>query len=149
MTDLDDPSAALDSVRRTQSALADRVSRGGWLYDLAYSALLAGAVFAMAFPQPYNWLAFATCVGLLLVLARVWANHVGVWISGYTPARARWVAYGLALCLVPLLLLNLFIKEQDWPAWVAAATSGAAFLLALAASRLWRAVYRRENGLDS
>ena len=149
MNDLDDPAAALDSIRASQSALADRVSRGGWLYDLAYSALVSGMVFGWAFPMPVGIVATAACIALLALMARMWTQHHGVWISGVTPRGARWVAIALAAVVVPLIVVNLIGARETWPAWVAIATTAAAFVLALAASRLWRVVYRRENGLQS
>ena len=148
MTDDDlDPMKALDSVRRLQNAQADRISRGGWLYDFAYSALLAGLVAGWALPQPYNYAAFTVCMALMLLIARAWANHYGVWLSGVSPKAARWVAIGLAAGILPLLVTNMIWAHESWPLWIPVATTLGAFVVALGGSRLWRMVYRRENGL--
>lgn len=139
---------ALDSIRTTQSALADRVSRGGWLYDTAYSVLVAVMVGSMALPQPTSWIAFSVAMLLLVVLMRVWSNHYGVSLSGISPRRARWVAWGMAPVYVGLMLVNLIGADKGWGVWVPIVTTAAGLVAAFAGSRLWRVVYRRENGLQ-
>ena len=149
MDDFDDAGAALNSVRATQTALADRISSGGWLYDTAYSVLLAGLIGSVALAMPYKVIAIAISIALLLLLAKAWANHYGVWVSGTTPPRARWVAVTLGLVMVPLIGLNFFwYEEKTWPLWLPFAVSTTAFVAAFAGSRMWRSVYRRENGLQ-
>ncbi len=150
MTDNDlSANDALNSVRATQTAVADRISSGGWLYDTAYSILVAGLAGGAALAMPFKVIAIAVCIAGLLLLAKAWASHYGVWLSGTTPPRARWVAYGLGLGIVPLLVLNMiWADEKTWPMWLPFAVCTLAFAAAFAGSRLWRTVYRRENGLD-
>ncbi len=154
MTDTEhDAAKALASIQRSQADVADRISRGGWGYDLIYSVLLATMVGGFALGMPLSSAVTAVCVSMLLLLATTWAKRNGVWINGTTPPRARWVAIGLGLLQIPLLLVNLIWVEarhgvHPWPLYVPFLTTVAAFGMALVGSRLWRVVYRREMGLD-
>ncbi|MGZ3306386.1 MAG: hypothetical protein ACXU8U_11050 [Asticcacaulis sp.] len=146
--DENSPADALELIRRSQSATADRISRGGWLYDTIYSVLLAGMIAGAALGLPRGLAVVTACGALLLLLAFTWAKHHGVWLSGVTPLRARWVAFGLSACLVPLYLLSTWAALHHWSPAVPVAAGFATFVVALAGSRLWRRVYRREMGLN-
>ncbi len=148
MDDFEDAGAALNSVRATQTALADRISSGGWLYDTAYSVLVATMVGGWALPAPANYIVFGVSTLLLVVLMRVWMNHYGVWLSGTSPKNARWIAWGLAPLYLGLLVINLIAQDKGWALWIPFTATSAAFVVAFGGSRLWRAVYRRENGLQ-
>lgn len=143
----------LHSIHAAQAAMADRVSRGGWRYDLIYSALFGVLVAGWSFPIPVALGVEAVTLIGLGILAWVWANHTGVWISGIKPPEARWIAILLGVSIGALLLANLIIARGDLsvPAGLKACmpwiTGIAAFGLALRGSRLWRRVYRREMGL--
>ncbi len=142
-----DPIDALNQVQAARAHMADRYTRGSWLYDLFYSLLVGGLVAIMASPMPYNLLYEAVLLTCLLILARWWKNRTGMWLSGVQPARARWVAIGMGLLLVPLIVVNLWWSRKGGGAWAPMVTGGAGAIVAFVGSRIWTGVYRRESGL--
>jgi CHASE2 domain-containing sensor protein len=76
-------------------------------------------------------------------LARAWAGQHGMWIRPRTPKRARWVAIGIAACIASLMLVSV-AATRNGHADVALMLAPAGFVIALAGSRLWRYVHRRE-----
>lgn len=154
MTDAEqtpDPAEALAAIKRSQDDVHRRVAAGSWRYDLTYSALCAGMVGSQVLDAPLNTLGVALGVIGLAVLFRREANRLGVSITGLSPRRARWVAIGLGMVLLPLMLaaiiLNARVESPVTLALGAAGLMAAAFALCLIGSRLWLRVYRRETGL--
>lgn len=139
------PLAALEQARAARSAVVDRVGKSSWSYDLIYSALASGLVASQALPVPTSVLGMGACTLALVVLSRTWASRTGVWITGVTPAKARWVAIGLGLVMATLMLAGVYLRRTTGEPWGPLALFPAAFLVALAGSRLWWAVYRRET----
>lgn len=146
------PAEALAAIRDSRRAVQRRVAAGSWRYDLSYSAILAMMVGSQVLDMPLNTLGVAIGVLLLAVLFRREADRLGVSITGLSPRRARWVAIGLGLAILPLMLAAIaasrLIDEGAALALVALGLMVATFGLALAASRLWLRVYRRETGVD-
>ncbi len=144
------PAEALAAIRRSQHDVQRKVAAGSWRYDLGYSAVCAMMVGAQALDMPLNTLGAAVGVLLLTVLFRREANRLGVSVSSMSPRRARWVAIGLGLALVPLMVLAILLNHFAAPgvmlALGAAALMAAAFIVVLIGSRLWLRVYRRETG---
>ncbi len=141
------------SIHAAQAAMADRISRGGWGYDLIYSTLVAGLVAGWSLPVPIALGIEAVALSGLVLLARDWANRNGVWLSGITPPRARWVAILLGLVIAALMGASIAISlggiivPAPVKTFMPLGAGLIAFGLALYASRLWRQVYRREMGL--
>jgi hypothetical protein len=146
------PAEALAAIQRSQKDIQRKVAAGSWRYDIGYSAICAMMVGTQALDLPLNTLGVAIGVLLLTVLFRREANRLGVSITGLSPRRARWVAIGLGLVLIPLMLLaillNHFATSGVMLALGAAALMAAAFIFCLIGSRLWLRVYRRETGVD-
>ena len=149
----EDPTAAeaLAAIQRSRRDVQRKVAAGSWRYDLGYSAICAMMVGTQALDMPMSTLGVAVGVLLLTVLFRREANRLGVSINSMSPRRARWVALGLSLVLLPLMLvailLNHFATSGVILALGAAALMAAAFVFCLIGSRLWLRVYRRETGL--
>ncbi len=154
MTDPEDrttPAEALAAIQRSQRDVQRKVAAGSWRYDLSYSAICAMMVGTQVLDMPLNTLGVAVGVLLLTVLFRRQANRLGVSINGLSPRRARWVAIGLGLGVLPLMLLaillNRFAPSGVLLALGAAGLMAATFFLCLIGSRLWLRVYRRETGV--
>lgn len=145
------PAEALAALKRSQRDVHRKVGAGSWRYDLSYSAICAMMVGTQALDMPLNTVGVATGVLLLAVLFRREADRLGVSITGLSPRRARWVAIGLGMVLIPLMvlaiLLNHFATSGLLLALGAAALMAVAFVFCLVGSRLWLRVYRREAGL--
>jgi hypothetical protein len=145
------PAEALAAIRDSRRAVERRVAAGSWRYDLSYSAILAMMIGSQTLDMPMNTVGVAIGVLLLAVLFRREADRLGVSITGLSPRRARWVAIGLGLAFVPLMLAaiaaNRLIDDGPALALVALGLMVVTFALALAGSRLWLRVYRRETGV--
>jgi hypothetical protein len=142
-----DPAEALQQVQAARAHMAERYTRGAWLYDVFYSLLVGGLVGAAALPAPQNLVAEGVLVVSLLVLAYWWKGRTGMWLSGVAPQRARWVAIGLGVVIMTLAFVNLWWSTRGEPSWLSAAAAVAGTILAFIGSRIWTAVYRRESGL--
>ncbi|RZJ03026.1 MAG: hypothetical protein EON89_13075 [Brevundimonas sp.] len=146
------PAEALAAIQRSQQDIQRKVAAGSWRYDIGYSAICSMMVGTQALDMPLSTLGVAVGVLLLTVLFRREANRLGVSITGLSPRRARWVAIGLGMVLIPLMvlaiLLNHFATSGVMLALGAAALMATAFVFCLIGSRLWLRVYRRETGVD-
>lgn len=145
------PAEALAAIQRSRRDVQRKVAAGSWRYDLSYSAICAMMVGTQVLDMPLNTLGVAIGVLLLAVLFRREADRLGVSITGLSPRRARWVAIGLGLVLLPLMLLAIQLNHRASPgvpvALGAAALMAVAFIVCLIGSRLWLRVYRRETGV--
>ena len=152
MTEDPTPAEALAAIQRSQQDIQRKVAAGSWRYDLGYSAICAMMVGSLTLDLPLNTLGVTVGVLLLTVLFRREANRLGVSITSMSPRRARWVAIGLGMMLLPLIvlaiLLNHFATSGVMLALGAAGLMAAAFVICLIGSRLWLRVYRRETGVD-
>lgn len=142
----DDPAAALAAIRQSQAVVQDKVAQGSWRYDLVYSSIAAVMVGGQAAPLPFNVLASCGGALALALLLRASAEKSGVLVTGVTPRKARWVAYGVGGLFIVLMGLSLYAGRRDDMAWAPYALTAVAFVGALAFSRLWLAVYRNETG---
>lgn len=112
MTDPQTPSEALDAVRKSRAAVAERLTVGSLTYDLIYSGLAGGMIAAWVAPMPWPPLIMGACGLALGLLARTWAHRRGVWVSGLSPTRARWVAIGLGVVLGALSVGAVWLWRQ-------------------------------------
>ena len=147
-----DPAEALAAIQSSQRDVHRRVAAGSWRYDLAYSALCAIMVGSQVLDLPFNTLGVALGVVGLAILFRREADRLGVSITGVSPRRARWVAIGLGMVMLPLMLAAIVLNARvETPAILALGAAGlmaVAFVACLVGSRLWLRVYRRETGVD-
>lgn len=149
MTDPKTAAEALDSLKQSRAAVAERLTAGSVTYDLIYSALVGAMVAGFALPRPWPFVCIGvSCLGLGL-LARDWTQRRGVWVSGVTPPRARWVAIGLGVLMVGFLLGAVRVADVGGQTPAILGLAGAAAGIAFAASRLWLRVFRRETGADA
>ena len=144
-----DPSEALAAVRASRAAVHARVSAGSWAYDVVYSLLLGAMVAAVALPLPGFLIVDSICTVSLVLLARWWARRTGVWVSGVTPRRARWVALAVGVGFTVLVVAGLWLKLEAGLIQAPLVLGALGFVLALAASRLWLRVYRSETGSEA
>lgn len=142
------PADALASIRASRTTVADRMVLP-WFYDALYAVGAGGMVASQVLPTPLSTLGIFACVGLLVVYATVWKRKVGVWVSGITPRRARWVAISGGLTAAILMIVSMVCMREFglWqvPLILGAVTMVAAFFI----NRLWVRVYRRELEADA
>lgn len=152
MNDTPDPAEALAAIKQSRLEMQRKVAAGSWSYDLTYSAICAAMVGAQALDEPMNLLAVGAGSLWLAILFRRHSDRIGVSVTGMSPRRARWVAIGIGMLFLPLIvagiLLNHFAPSGLVLALGIAGLSAVAFVVALLGSRLWLRVYRRETGVD-
>ena len=152
MTQDPTPAEALEAIRQSRAAAERQVARGSWCYDLTYSAIVAAMVGSQALDMPFSTLTIAAGVLALAVLFRRYSDRLGVTVTGMAPRRARWVAIGLGMALIPLMLAAIVLNYRHPPLHIQllgmAGLVVVAFAVALAGSRLWLRVYRRETGIE-
>lgn len=149
MTDPKDAAEALASIKLSRAAVAERLTTGSVTYDLIYSALAGGMVAAWVAPMPWAPIIIGACSLGLGLLARTWARKRGVWVSGVTPGRARWVAIGLGVVAVGASFSALYLSRLGGQTAAILGLGLLTAVIAYGASRLWLRVFRRETGADA
>lgn len=144
----DSPADALETIRASRQAVHDRISKGGWRYDLIYSALMAGMVSSQVLDNPFNVVGLTLGVLGLTAMFQAETRRLGMLVTGISPARARWVAIAMGLLMAAVMLGVVALRYRTGvspiPLGIGAASIG--FVVALIGSRLWRRVYRAEMG---
>lgn len=143
MTEDPTPAEALASIRAARGSVGDRL-KVHWGYDVVYGLICAGIVASLGFPAPWGSMIVVFCMLGLVLMVQWYRKQTGVWTSGLSPRRARWVALGLGFVLVCLCVGSLILTRRYDLWWAPFATGAAAGLIAVVASRLWMRVYRRE-----
>ena len=129
---------ALAAVRASREEVAVRLQYPWW-YDAIYAGSAGGLVAGQALPSPGPALTSLACVLALTLMYRAFTQRTGLSVTGLTPKRARWVALGLMVALILLVLTAMRIGENVW--WAPLALGALAALAAYVASKLWRKVY--------
>lgn len=137
------PEQALAALHQSRADAAMRKVPGGWRYGLAYGALAGLLVAGQGLPPPLNIVISSLVTIGLGLLATAWARHSGVWVSGVTPRRARWVALGLGVITLAAAFGVVWARRAGL-AWVAWPAGLGVAVVAVMAARLWRWVYRSD-----
>lgn len=138
------PAEALEAIRKSRTVVAGAVAHNSKTYDLIYSSIAAVMVAGQVLPFPLNVLASTGGAVAFAVLARKWAQKTGVFVSGVTPKRARWVAFGMGAVFVVMMLAALWAGRTH-RLWMGIPLGVVAFLLAGVGSRLWLRVFQAET----
>jgi len=102
----EDPKDALASIREAREGVTGTLAYPvGW--DIAYGAICGGLVASQGLPVPWSMLVLVFALAGLAICVQWWRNRVGGWVRGYSPKRARWVAFALAAVLVGLMGLSI------------------------------------------
>ena len=101
-------------------------------------------VASQAFDAPWNTLLVSACTVAIAVSHRRWVQRTGVQVLGITPKRARWVALGLGVVMIALVLGCIALKRQTGMWWIPLVGGVVGVLVGHYASRLWLKVYRAE-----
>lgn len=142
MTQDPNPHEALASIRAVRADLPGAATYP-LSYDLAYGGACALLVSAQGLPRPWDFIALGVSVASFVVMIRWWRKTLGWWVSGYSPRRARWVAIGLAVGLIGLMLLSAYGRHVG-PHWLWMVSAGLGFVGSIAGSRLWMRTWRKE-----
>lgn len=145
MSDQQTPQDALEAVRRSREEVRRRMAHSPWWYDLGFGGAVAVMVGGQGAPLPFGPISTAIGLAIIAVIVRKWTDLTGVWINGYQPRRARWVAFALAGLTGAMMLGALAAGRHGGLVWVPAVLGVAAGVMAVIASRLWTRVYLAET----
>jgi hypothetical protein len=141
MTQDPDPREALASIRDARAGFP--VGGDSIAYDLFYGAACGLLVAGQGMPRPWDFIALVIALAAFALMIMWWRKKFGWWVSGYSPKRARWVAFALVAVLVGLMGLSLYGRYVG-PDWLWMVSGGLGFVFAVAGGRLWMRVWRRE-----
>lgn len=111
-----DAAAALNAVRLTQSALADRAVTPWW-YHPTLGVLVGSMIATLAADSPIlQILSVLIALGGMAVLMRVYRMKTGLWIDGFSAGRAamRWT---IAMTVGLMVLFTVALVLRDVVAW--------------------------------
>lgn len=136
------PAEALASITAARSAVTDRL-KVHWGYDVAYGLCCGGIVAAQGLPQPLGMGVLVLSIGGLGLMVQQWRKQTGMWVGGYSPPRARWVAIGLTVVLLGLVFANMYLSRVTDLWWSPLAVGAVGGIVAVLASHLWMRAYLR------
>jgi hypothetical protein len=142
MTQDPTPHEALASIQAAREGVAPSTDYPVG-YDLLYGAVCALLVAGPGAPQPWSIALLPIAMAGLALMVVSWRRKYGWWVSGFSPRRARWVAFGLGAVLVGLVLLSLHGRGEG-PDWLFLVSGGLGFVSAIVGSRLWLRVWRKD-----
>ena len=136
------PKEALASIQAARTGAPGKMDYP-FTYDLFYGAACGLLVAGQGMPRPWDFIVLPIAIGGLLLMILWWRKTLGWWVSGYSPKRARWVAFGLVGLLLGLMGLSLYGRYvgPDW-LWMVSGVVG--FFGSILGSRLWMRVWRQE-----
>ncbi|MGV8928341.1 MAG: hypothetical protein ACOH1E_01190 [Brevundimonas sp.] len=137
------PAEALASITAARTAVGERL-KVHWGYDVLYGLSCAGIVGSHGLPQPWSFGVLGLSLAGLAGMVHLWRKQTGMWVSGISPPRARWVAFGLGVILLGLMFGSLYLERVTGLWWISLAAGAVAGVIAVVASRLWMRVYLRE-----
>ena len=142
MTQDPNPHEALASIKAAREGMAP-AGDYPFGYDLIYGALCGLLVAGQGMPRPWSFIALPIALLGIAGMILWWRKKLGWWVSGYSPKRARWVAFGLVAVFMALIGLSLYGRYVG-PWWLFMVSGGIGFVAAVAAGRLWMRVWRKE-----
>ena len=142
MTQDPNPHEALAAIREARADFPGSVDYPVG-YDLLYGAVCALLVAGQGMPRPWSFIALPIAMAGLILMIVGWRKKFGWWVSGYSPKRARWIAFALAAVLIGLMGLSIWGKAAGI-VWMPLATGAAGFVAAIVGGRIWMAIWRRE-----
>lgn len=137
-----DPQEALASIQAARNSLGHTMNYPVW-YDALYGGVCGLLVAGQGMPQPWSFIVLPIALGGLAAMVMSWRKRFGWWVSGYSPKRARWIAFGLAAVFLGLIGLSLYGRYVG-PWWLFIVSGAIGFVVSIIGSRLWMRVWRKE-----
>lgn len=136
------PAEALAAIRAARGGVAPPTDYPV-AYDLFYGVVCALLVSGQGMPRPWSFVVLPIALGGLAIMVMWWRKKFGWWVSGYSPKKARWVAFGLLTVFLGLMGLSLYGRYVG-PWWLFMVSGALGFIAAIVGSRIWLAVWRKE-----
>lgn len=142
MTQDPNPHEALASIQAARAGVG-AVTDYPVAYDLLYGVACALIVAGPGAPGRWSVALLPLAMAGLIFLMTAWRKKFGWWVSGYSPKRARWVAFALGGVLLALAFLSLHGRDEG-PDWLFLVSGALGFVAAIVGNRLWMRVWRKE-----
>lgn len=142
MTQNPNPQEALASIRDARAGVAPPTNYPV-AYDLFYGLVCGLLVAGQGMPRPWSFIVLIVSLCGLAAMVMWWRKTHGWWVSGYSPRRARWVAFGMLAVFLGLIGVTLYGRYVG-PSWLFIPSGVLGFVAAIAGSRLWLHVWRRD-----
>ncbi len=113
------------------------------IYDAYYGAVCGLLVAGQGLPAPWSFIALTVSLAGLASIIHWWRRKAGWWVSGYSPKKARWVAFGMLAVFLVLIGVSVWGKSAGI-AWMPLVTGLAGFTTAVVGSRIWNRVWHKD-----
>ncbi|MDQ0645433.1 hypothetical protein [Microbacterium murale] len=109
------------------------------VYHLALGVGAGAIVTAQGLSSPWSWILPLVFLASVPLFIGWWRRSHGWWVSGYAPARTRWVVALMAVAYVGLAFASFILDSV----WVSVLMGAIAALVITAAGFVWMVVWRR------
>lgn len=133
-----DAAEELAGLDAATSGYATATAGEGW-YHLALGFGVGVIVTAQGLSSPWSWILPLAFLVTLPLFIGWWRRSHGWWVSGYGPARTRWVVALMAVAYVGLAFAS-FVAES---VWVSVMLGAIAAVVITASGFVWMFVWRR------
>lgn len=144
MTHDQNPLEALEAIKAARQQALAQVDYWPWWYDAGYAAACGLLVMGQGLGTGIGMASSAVALALLIIIMRRWQSETGVWVNGYGPKRARWVAFSLAALLLVLMGISIWFGRVQGIVWVPVLNGVIAAVLGVIGMRVWMAFYRKD-----
>lgn len=133
-----DAAQNLADLDAATSGYATPTAGEGW-YHLALGVCAGVMVTAQGLPSPWSWILPLAFLATLPLFIGWWRRSHGWWVSGYGPARTRWVVALMALAYVGLA----FVSFAADSVWVSVMMGAITAVVVAVSGFVWMLVWRR------
>jgi hypothetical protein len=133
-----DAAQSLAGLDAATSGYATPTAGEGW-YHLALGVCAGVMVTAQGLPSPWSLILPLVFLATVPVFMGWWRRSHGWWVSGYGPARTRWVVALMTVALLGLMFVSFVVDSV----WVSVTMGAIAAVVITASGFVWMSVWRR------
>jgi len=141
--DRNEARAALDAVKNTDRAMADRMRWPLWRHAI-FGAMMTLVLLAVALPDPGRMLVLAILLLLTFLVVRDDKARLGMFVSGYQKGRTGWVLVLQFALLIAALAATIMLVENALASPLFWAIAAVLLIGSTAISLLWETIYRAD-----
>lgn len=133
-----DAAESLVGLDAATSGYATATAGEGW-YHVVLGVCAGVMVMAQGLPSPWSWILPLAFLATLPLFIGWWRRSHGWWVSGYGPARTRWVVALMALAYVGLAFVSFAANSV----WVSVTMGAITAAVVTVSGFVWMLVWRR------
>ncbi|MBB3034931.1 hypothetical protein [Alteriqipengyuania lutimaris] len=141
--DKNEAQSALDAVRNTDRAMADRMRWPFWRHAI-FGAMMALVLLAIALPSAARMPVLALVVLLVFLVVRDDKTRHGMFVSGYQKGRTGWVLVLQFALLAASLAATIMLVDSPLTSPLFWAIAAILLIGSTALSLLWEKIYRSD-----